>query len=144
MRDKMIGATPKNKCLWGVIVIAFLYWAFLWLLSPFFLNFPMLTGFVTNFIYVTIDDDLLKIISPFICNRGPHCHSFYETCYRGGCHPIGRGEHCPHNSFMVLYDGPNNEGYCDCQNNISGGNGLFPIYSNKTDKCHFQHTQVLY
>jgi hypothetical protein len=43
---------------------------------------------------------------------------------------------------MVLFDSPNNEGDCDCRDDVMGNNGLPPIFSNLTGTCHFQFTQV--
>ncbi|XP_046637037.1 uncharacterized protein LOC124315415 [Daphnia pulicaria] len=69
------------------------------------------------------------------------CKNSTETFYKDRCHPIGKDVHCPPDSHMVLHDGPNNKGFCDCSDNISGKNGLLPIFSNETGKCYFQNTQ---
>ena len=57
------------------------------------------------------------------------------------CVPIGESfsEYCPKD--MVLEDGPDNVGYCDCQENAGTPfNAL--LYSYETGKCHRQFSQV--
>ena len=43
---------------------------------------------------------------------------------------------------MVLHDGKNNQGFCDCQDNISGGNGLLQNLSNKTNMLFSKYPQT--
>lgn len=71
--------------------------------------------------------------------RDRHCESPFETFFKDKCLPIRNTEDCPEN--MELYDGPNNEGFCDCSD-VKGNNSLRVIYWDQTGKCYFQNTQV--
>jgi hypothetical protein len=72
--------------------------------------------------------------------RDRRCESPFETFFKDQCLPIRSIEDCPEN--MELYDGPNNEGFCDCHSDVKGNNSLRLIYWDETGKCYFQNTQV--
>ena len=66
-----------------------------------------------------------------------HCSSTGDTFFNGQCLPIGSTEHCP--NTMELFDGPNQEGFCDCLDNKRRP----AFYSDETGGCYFHNTQVI-
>nr|CAH0103132.1 unnamed protein product [Daphnia galeata] len=80
----------------------------------------------------------------FYLTNERHCKSPDETFLNGQCLPISTenwSEHCP--EHMGLYDGPDNEGICDCLE-LSGEKAKFElpqIFSDSTGSCHPQNTR---
>ncbi|EFX76457.1 hypothetical protein DAPPUDRAFT_107036 [Daphnia pulex] len=60
---------------------------------------------------------------------------FTETYFNGRYLPIGSIQYCPRN--MVLLDGPNNQGFCDCVDDEKHP----AFYSDKTGECYFHNTR---
>ncbi|XP_046448893.1 uncharacterized protein LOC124197454 [Daphnia pulex] len=58
--------------------------------------------------------------------RYQYCAST-QTFFYGQCRPIGSTEHCPVN--MQLFDGPNNQGFCHCDNYS------YPVFDSETAYC---------
>lgn len=75
----------------------------------------------------------------YLTRRDRHCESPFETFFKDQCLPIRNIEVCPEN--MEIYDGPNNEGFCDCSD-VKGNNTLRMIYWDETGQCYLQNTQV--
>jgi hypothetical protein len=59
-----------------------------------------------------------------------------KTFFNGQYLPIGSSGSCPRN--MVLFDGPNKQGFCDCLNIARKP----AFYSDKTGECFFHNTRV--
>jgi hypothetical protein len=66
-----------------------------------------------------------------------YCASTEETFFNGKCFPIGNTEQCPKN--MQLFDGPNQDGFCDCVDIDDRP----AFYSDEIGECYFHNTQVL-
>ena len=111
-------------------------WERLWLD---YLPLPSKYGFHSIYFKLFI---VSSIIIKFLRDR--YCESPDETFYQGQCLPIGSNSHCPPYSLMELYDGPDNQGFCDCLELPFEFEEFMPrpIYSDKTGMCHKQYTQV--
>ncbi|XP_046637135.1 uncharacterized protein LOC124315478 [Daphnia pulicaria] len=101
---------------------------------------PMNVSFSLEDDITNSNDDLTHYTAKLLfLAKDRRCESPFETFFKDQCLPIRSIEDCPEN--MELYDGPNNEGFCDCHSDVKGNNSLRLIYWDETGKCYFQNTQ---